>query len=256
MRTARPGRPSGRRGHFRRAAACGLALALVAACCAATALAASAPPGGSTVEPEAVRSVVAPYLDARARGAVGTVAGGALEDPRSPSGPAQPVAGVSVMLLPHSPDFDARLDEVKVAARDSMWTYAGSGERLGDLRADYERALAMAGGGELVRGEVTDAEGRFRFAEVPVGRWLLIAWHETPHARAGRKIKKGDAGVFRGNVERTGYVAVTYWRLPLEVRSGEPAAVSLNDRNGWFTAVRELNRQPMDAQPPAPRRHR
>jgi hypothetical protein len=158
------------------------------------------------------------------------------------------------MLFPRSPAFDARLDELKSAARDSMWAYTESGERLGDLRADYERALAMAGAGELVRGEVTDAEGRFRFGDVPVGQWVLIAWHETPHARGGRKIKKSEAGVFRGNVERTGYVAVTYWRLELDVRPGEPAAVSLNDRNGWFTAVREINRQPMDAQPPAPRR--
>jgi hypothetical protein len=243
-----------RRARGRRWLAGACALALIAAG-AAAALAAAPGPGG-TVEPEAVRSVVAPYLAARARGAVGAVAGGASEDSRSPTTAAQPVAGVSVMLLPRSPDFDTRLDELKASARDSMWAYAESGERLGDLRADYERALAMAGGGELVRGEVTDAEGRFRFGEVPVGRWVLIAWHETPHLHGGRKVKKTDAGTFRGSVERMGYVAVTYWRLEVEVRPGEPATVSLNDRNGWFTAVRELNRQPIDAQPPEPRRRR
>jgi hypothetical protein len=254
VRPVRPGSPA-RRARGRRGLAGACALALIAAG-AAAALAAAPGPGGGSVDPEAVRSVVAPYLQARARGAVGAVAGGASEDPRSPTAQVQPVAGVSVMLLPRSPDFDARLDELKASARDSMWAYAESGERLGDLRADYERALAMAGGGELVRGEVTDAEGRFRFGEVPVGQWVLIAWHEIPHARAGRKIKKGDAGTFRGNVERTGYVAVTYWRLGVEVRAGEPVTVSLNDRNGWFTAVREMNRQPIDAQPPAPHRRR
>jgi hypothetical protein len=253
VRPVRPSWPARRaRGRRRLASAC--ALALIAAG-AAAALAAAPGPGG-TVEPEAVRSVVAPYLAARARGAVGAVVGGASEDPRAPTAPAQPVAGVSVMLLPRSPDFDARLDELKASARDSMWAYAESGERLGDLRAGYERALAMAGGGELVRGEVTDAEGRFRFGDVPVGQWVLLAWHETPHLRGGRKVKKTDAGTFRGNVERTGYVAVTYWRLEVEVRRGEPATVSLNDRNGWFTAVRELSRQPVDAQPPEPRRRR
>ena len=248
MRPVRLGLPARRaRGRRRLARACALALIAAGALAAAPGL-------GGTVEPEGVRSVVAPYLEARARGAVGAVAGGASEDPRAPTAPAQPVAGVSVMLLPRSPDFDARLAELKAGARDSMWAYGESGERLGDLRADYERALAMAGGGELVRGEVTDAEGRFRFGEVPVGQWVLIAWHETPHARAGRKVKKMDAGAFRGNVERTGYVAVTYWRLEVEVRPGEPATVSLNDRNGWFTAVRETTRQPIDAQPPAQRR--
>jgi len=235
-----------------------VALALVVAC-AAGALAATpeAPPaaGDPGLAPEGLRPLVASYMDARARGALGDVTGAASGDVRTPATPSQPVAGVSVMLLPRWPGLDARLDQLKRDARDSAASFAGAGDRVGGLRADYERALSQAGGGELVLGEVTDAQGRFRFSGVPAGAWTLLAWREEPHAKSGRKLKRNDATTFRGNLEHTGYVAVTYWRMEVEVRAGEPAAVSLNDRNGWFTAVKETQRVPTDVAPPQ-HRHR
>lgn len=234
------------------------ALVLVAALAAGTQAAAPASPpaaGDPLLAPEVLRSLVAPYIEARARGALGDVAGDASEDVRSPASPSQPIAGVSVMLLPRWPGLNERLDQLKSGARDSAAGFAEAGQRVGGLRADYERALSQAGGGELVLGDVTDAQGRFRFSGVPAGAWTLLAWREEPHAKSGRKLKRTDATTFRGNMEHTGYVAVTYWRVEIEVRAGEPASVSLNDRNGWFTAVKETQRLPADVAPPA-RRHR
>lgn len=238
--------------------AAGAALALLMTCAVGRLGAApTAPPPAADPEltPERLRPLIAPYMDARARGALGDVAGDASEDVRSPASPSQPVVGVSVMLLPRFAGLDARLDQVKESARVSPSSYAESGERLSGIRADYERALGLAGGGELVLGEVTDAQGRFRFSGVPAGSWVLLAWHEAPHAKTGRKLKRGDSTTFRGNMEHIGYVAVTIWRMEVEVRAGEPAAVSLHDRNGWFTAVKETQRLPTDAAP-NPRRRR
>ena len=37
----------------------------------------------------------------------------------------------------------------------------------------------------------------------------------------------------------TGFSVVTVWRVAIDVRPGEQAAVRLNDRNVWLTVVRE-----------------
>ena len=202
------------------------------------------------------RALVAPYLEARERGAVGEVGGDVHADASRPADAPEPVAGVSVMLLPRSAALEAELDAVKRASRDSSWSFVAAAERLRLLRADYERALAMAGGGELVRGEVSDGRGRFRFDGVPAGGWLLLAWQEAPHRVSGRKVPRGVSGKFHDNWERTGYAAVTYWRMPVEVRAAESASVSLHERNGWLTVVREEQRLPAQTAPDTPARRR
>lgn len=211
--------------------------------------------GGAGASDAGLRALVAPYLEARERGAVGYVEGAAYAEPRAVTAPPVPWEGVSVMLLPHSADLEAELDAIKESLRDSVAGYVAASHRLIAAREGYERSLAATGGGELIRGEVSDALGRFRFTAVPQGRWLLVAWREVPHGVSTRRVPGSEASRFRENWERTGYVAVGYWRLDVEVRPGETASVSLFDRNGWMTAVREELRLPADApKAGAPRR--
>lgn len=193
-----------------------------------------------------VRALVAPYLADAARGATGEVAGEAFRDSRKPSAPPEPVEGVSVMLLPYSSTLAQDLEAVKRGWRESMWTFVGAAEKVRALRADYERALAMSGGGELVRGEVSGAAGQFRLTGIPAGHWLMLAWCEVPHARNVRKLKSTDAKSFTDNMETAGYVAVTYWYRDLEVAAGGVVSVSLTERNVWLTTVREELRVPTE----------
>ena len=191
-----------------------------------------------------LRALIAPYLQARERGAVGEVGGVAYAESRRPGSPPEPWEGVSVMLLPHSADFGAGLDSVREGLRASMAGYVAAYQQLVDARQGYERDLGAAGGGELVRGEVSDALGRFRFTAVPAGRWLLVAWREVPHGTTARRVPAAEARRFHDNWERTGYAEVGYWRIEVDVRPGESSTVSLFDRNGWLTVVREELRVP------------
>lgn len=203
-----------------------------------------------------VRAVVTPYLDARSRGALGQVSGDVFAEPRAGKSAPTPHGGVSIMLLPASAELATELDGVKRAYRDSASAYAAAAGQLAAMRSEYERGLMTAGGGELVRGEVSDELGRFRFAEVPAGRWLLLAWREVSRPVSTRKVPGKEATDFRDNWERTGYVEVSYWRMEVDVRAGETAHVSLFDRNGWLTVVREEQRLPSDARKSTTPKHR
>jgi hypothetical protein len=208
---------------------------------------------GAAVGPSSgadLRAVVAPYLASVERGAVGQVEGTAFAEPRSPTGAPVPWEGMSVMLVPRSPEVEAELDAIKDIRRDSVTGYVNAYHRLAAARVEYERALAAAGGGTLVRGEVSDAAGRFRFTAVPAGAWLLVAWREVPHMTPGRKTKAGQARDFRDNWERAGHTVVEYWRQDVDVRTGETVSLSLFDRNEWMTVVREELRLPTDAAKP------
>jgi len=182
------------------------------------------------------------YLQARDRGLTGVVTGEAFGDPTQASAPATPYVDVSVMLLPAVPDFEAELDRIRAGLRENARAFLAAAERLRAAREGLERDLAFSGGGELVLGEVTDASGRFRFAGVPTGAWILLAWRDDPHAQSARRIPPRDLGAFVGNTQTTSYSAVTLWRFAIDVRPGEQAAVRLNDRNVWLTVVREDKR--------------
>jgi hypothetical protein len=187
---------------------------------------------------------IAPYLRARDEGRTGTITGEAFAEPTRPGGPPAPYADVSVRLLPSAPDFEAELDRVRAELRESARAYLAALERLRGARERLERELIFSGGGELVRREVSDAGGRFRFANVPAGAWTLIAWRDVPHAVSPRLVPGRDVGAFVGNSEMMGRASVEHWRVAVEVRPGESAVVRLHDRNVWLTAVREDKRTP------------
>jgi hypothetical protein len=222
----------------------GLAVALTALVAAVVGGHAAEPPRPPLLDAAAARALVAPYLDARTRGVVGQVAGEVQGEPRTPTGPPSAVPGAAVSLVPYSDAVVGALDAIKASARDSAWTYTEAAEKLRTLRAGYEAALAGAGAGDLGRSQTTDGDGRFRFVDVPAGRWLLVAWRQVPHVVSGRKVPGAAATQYRDNMERTGYATVTYWRMDLEVRPTEPATATLTDRNGWLTVVRETLKAP------------
>ena len=184
-------------------------------------------------------AALAPYLRARDEGRTGVVTGEAFAEPTRPTGAPTPYPAVSVMLMPSDPGLEAELDRIRGALRESSRNYFGSAEQLRAAREAYERELVFAGGGELLRGEVSDAAGRFRFPDIPAGSWLLLAWREVPHAVPTRRAPGRQAETFVGNTETKGYGALELWRQAVEVRLGESVAVRLHDRNIWVTVVRE-----------------
>jgi hypothetical protein len=184
-------------------------------------------------------TLLAPYLRARDARIVGEVAGQVAGDPPRPSGAPLPREGVSVMLLPYSADLQATLDAIKLHLRDSLKNYMGATAEVTQARAAYERELLGGGGGELIRGEVSDARGLFRLSEVPAGEWLLLGWRTETHPGKAPKLRKEDASTFRDIAVSTGYSTVSYWLMRLAVRGGEAAAVDLNDRNVWLTGIHD-----------------
>ena len=189
-------------------------------------------------------AAVAPYVAAGAGGEVGEVRGIAHVEGRRPREVPTPVEGVSIYLLPFSRRLAEELDEVKRTHRDGGRAYLESGPQLVEARERYERILLAAGGGTLIRGEVSDATGAFRFAEVPAGAWMLLAWKATAHPLTGKKLTGVEVRQFRDNAERTGYAAVTYWRASVDVAAGVTSEIVLRDRNEWMTAIEEERHVP------------
>lgn len=188
---------------------------------------------------EDMKELVAPYLRARDAHAAGQVAGHAYGDPPRPSAPAVPYEGVSVLLLPDSEGLESELDGIKEHLRDSLRNYMAAAADVTAARTAYERALLWVGGGELVRGEVSNAAGLVTLAEVPVGEWLLLAWREEAHPAKFPRVRPKDITGFRDMPMRAGYALVSYWRMRFQIRAGETTSVDFNDRNVWITAVRE-----------------
>jgi hypothetical protein len=188
--------------------------------------------------PEDANDLIAPYLRARDEHAVGVVTVSAYGDPPRPTSPAIPYPGVSALLLPYSAEVEGDLDRIKQHLRDSLKTYMEAATDVASVRAAHERALLWAGGGELIRGEVTDARGLTQFREVPAGAWFLLAWREEARSKPSRGSSR-DAKGFEGVRGSAGYSVVSYWRLRLDVRAGKASDISLNDRNLWMTVIHE-----------------
>jgi len=197
---------------------------------------------------------LAPYLRAREAGVVGEVRGQVWSEPARPRDPPVPDPSVSVLLLPYSAEFEAQLDAAKTGLRESVKGMSEAVARVEAAQAAYESALNFAGGGELIRGEVSDDQGRIRIGGIPEGDWLLLAWKE--HGRSIKKFRMPAPEARRypnvpSNVE---YWAVSYWRMRLTVRPGETTEATLTDRSVWMTAIKERLGFPDRAAPAAPQR--
>ncbi len=193
------------------------------------------------------RELVAPYLRALEARAVGDVDGRAYGEPRRPSGPPVPLDGVSVLLLPFAAEVEAQLDAIKTHLRDSITSYVEAYADVTAVRLGYERELLAAGGGELIRGAVSDAAGTLRLAGLPSGEWLLLAWREEAHVVKGAKAAPKDASRYQDIPVMTGYATVSFWRMRVLVRPGDVTAVHLSDRGVWLAAVREERSHPDEA---------
>ena len=188
-----------------------------------------------------VTAMVAPYLAALDTGRLGTIEGRAFDDARRPGAPAVPNGRVSLLALPYAPDVEAQLDAVKAHQRDSMTHYADAYTDLAAVRTALERDLLAAGGGQLIRGEVSGADGMIRLDGVPAGEWLVLGWQEQPHQLKSARAPK-DSRRFAEAPVPTGYVALSYWKMRVTVRAGETTAVDFSDRGVWLTVVKiEVN---------------
>jgi len=189
--------------------------------------------------------LVEAYLKARDARALGTLTARAHAEPTRPSAQPAPQPSVSVVLLPYSAAFEAELDTVKAGLRDSLDGYVQAVARIEEARVDYERALLAAGGGELVRSEITDAQGSARLGDIPAGEWLLLAWQEGGHMSKRFRLREQDAKRYPKVPTNVTYSIVTYWRARVAVRRGETVEVTVTDRNVWMTAARQEGGTPV-----------
>src|SRR5215831_8115934 len=188
---------------------------------------------------DGMADLVAPYLRARDDRVVGEVVGRAYRDAARPTAPVIPLEGVSVMLLPYSPSVESEIDDIKEHLRDSLKHYMGAAANIDAARDNYESDLVWVGGGELVRGEVSNAQGLVTFAAVPAGEWVLLAWREEVRPGKPPKLRAQETRGFRDIPVSVGHSVVTYWWMRIRVTSGETTTVEFNDRNVWVAAIHE-----------------
>jgi len=208
-------------------------------------------PGPGPAADGSLTDLVAVYLKAGAEQAPGVVTARASVDPSRPTGAPAPQPDVSVVLLPYSPALEAELDAVKAGLRDSVEDYARAVTRVETARVDYERALLAAGGGALVRSEITDAQGGARVTDLPAGEWLVLAWREGGHLAKRFKLRDQDAKRYPHVPANVTYSVVTYWRMRVAVRPAETVEIAMTDRNAWMTAARQEAGPPTPPRPPA-----
>ncbi len=198
--------------------------------------------------------LVTPLLRARDAGALGDVRCQAWAEPSRPGAPPAPDRSVSVMLLPYSAELEAQLDAVKSGQRDSLKDFGDAAGRIEVARTNYESALRFAGGGELIRGDVTDDQGRIRLTSLPAGDWLLLAWKDLGHSTKRYRLQRGETRKYPDVPTSVDYSVVTYWRLRVTVRAKETTETTLTDRNVWITALKEERRFPDQTAPTGPKR--
>jgi hypothetical protein len=179
------------------------------------------------------------YREAAETGAVGTIAGRALADPKRPGEKPASLPDVSVTLVPRSGAFLVELDRIREQARRDPEAFRSSARAVAQARHDLERALWQAGAAELVRSTPVEPDGAFVLERVPAGAWLLMAQRAVFVPKASATPPKRDRDAFGPRAPMTGYYAVTIWLRPLSVRRGESASVELTDRNAWMRAIAE-----------------
>ena len=179
------------------------------------------------------------YDEARRRGATATISGRVYNERRKPSADDVPMTHAVVVVLPRSETLLRHFDDLRVHARDSLDAYRDAATQMRQAREQYERDVWQAGGADLVRSTVVDAQGRFTVSDLPAGRWMVWATHsEFVEARAP-KVPKRDRERFRLPPRLVGYYAERAWLREVEAAPGQAATVELNDRNVWFSGVVE-----------------
>lgn len=200
---------------------------------------------------QSVAGLVAPYLRARSERALGTVTARAYAEPARPNADPTPRPSVSVTLVPYSAAFEAELDAAKEGLRDSLDAYVQTVARIEGARVDYESRLVAAGGGELVRTQMTGAQGAAELGDLPAGDWLVLAWREGGHLSKRFKLRDTEASRYPNVTTSVTYSVVTFWRARVVVRAGETAEVALHDRNVWLTAARQEGGTPVTPRQPS-----
>jgi hypothetical protein len=187
------------------------------------------------------------YRNAASAGASGTLTGLVHQERRRPDGPDEPMAGVAVLLVPHSRGFLERLEEIRQGARDSAIAYRRAATSIRGVRDAYERALWEAGASDLARASASGADGRFTFEHLPAGEWILLAIRSEFVERASPRASRRDRSTFAPRTRLVGYEAVSVWLREVSVAGRRRASVTLTDRDVWFSGVveeRELDAGP------------
>lgn len=179
------------------------------------------------------------YRAASQTGSVGSVSGRVYAESRTPTGPALPLTGATVTLLPRSQAFMLQLERLKEGSRQSSKAFAAAAPAMRKAQDAYERALLEAGAPDLSPRIAVGTDGGFRLTEVPAGPWLVVVWHGSPVDVATPKSSTRDRQIFQLPKRLTGFQSVTVWLREVSVARGATASVELTDRNEWFRGVIE-----------------
>jgi hypothetical protein len=183
---------------------------------------------------------------------MGAVSGRAVGESGRRAEPEQPLADVSITVIPRSEALLARLAEIKAGARRDMHVYRESARRIAEARRELERALTDAGAADLVRYTAVAPDGAFEVEGLPAGRWLLLAQRTEFVKKETAPLKPREETIFRRQPRLKGYYAVTLWVEELTIAAGQSATLELTDRNVWLTAIAEDKQ--LDTGPPGARR--
>jgi len=188
---------------------------------------------------EALDVDVAPYRQAALAKDVGIVAGRVYEESRKPSGPVQPLAGATVILLPRSEALLASFQRYKDDARASSKAFVAAAPAMRQAQEAYERQLVTAGVPDLASRVAVESDGGFRLDDVPAGAWILLVWHSAPVDVSTPKARGREHQTFQLPGRTTGFQAVRVWLREVSVRRDEKVSLELTDRNEWFRGVIE-----------------
>jgi len=181
-----------------------------------------------------------PYRDAERAGAIGTITGRIFAEGRTPSAPDTPIAPSAVILMPRSEDFLTSIETIKRGARNSSDAYRTAALQIRKTREAYEKRLWESGAADLVRPTTVASDGTFRFDQVPAGRWMIVAVHDTYHATGGsRSTPQGERLKFDMTPRVRGYNASLVWLREIDVTMEAVEQVEFTDRNLWFSGVVE-----------------
>lgn len=216
-------------------------------------LADPSPPGGRPLTPRPFAAValavglgvslgavdLSAYRAAAGSGRVSAIEGRAYAERRLPKEADRPLPAVSVVFVPLSPTFLARLELIKAHARESERDFVDAASALRREREAYEKGVWEAGFPDLVVATASDVGGRFTVAALPAGDWLLLATRSVLIERTGSRVSPRDRSTFVPRLRLAGYYAVSVWLRKLSIEAGRREKIDLTDRNVWFTGVVE-----------------